>query len=75
MKAYDSEDVSDDSEEEKKQQPQVSDKEVAQQLAQGMGIRIPKSKLTTNVSKTITKSAKPAASNLLIREPNEDMSL
>ena len=53
MKAYDSEDVSDDSEEEKKQQPQVSDKEVAQQLAQGMGIRIPKSKLTTNVSKTI----------------------
>ena len=75
MKAYDSEDVSDDSEEEKKQQPQVSDKEVAQQLAQGMGIRIPKSKLTTNVSKTITKSAKPTASNLLIREPNEDMSL
>ena len=33
MKAYDSEDISDDSEEEKKQQPQVSDKEVAQQLA------------------------------------------
>ena len=60
LKAYDSEDVSEESEEEQKQPPQVSDKAVAQQLALGMGIKIPKSRLEPNVRAPPTEKAKPA---------------
>ena len=73
LKAYDSEDVSEESEEEQKQPPQVSDKAVAQQLAQGMGIKIPKSRLVTNVSAPPAEKAKPAAAQLLAAAPEQNI--